>query len=389
MQGSHGIIATVLIASSAVLLSGCPKHGDDEPEFSVTATPASVEAFVGDRFGIAINSTHLDAALDGIAMLIAPPAGILGPVAAGDIAFLPDLAPNYLFMSSGPPVEYHFGPHASGAYDISSGAYRQVVMFECVAEGEGDIDIEARWKEYMVIQDRVRATSVHVLCKPKPCVEDQISDYIDSICSAVVSFTGSWLDIICFEAWKKHLLDALAAEKEYGASSRNACGSTEGGRRVVCPTGVLDMPEGEVVMVETKLAAPVPQTDPDHSYIYAVVFDSDDDPANGWQFVPPYDCDYFMGADRWYQCIYDHVTDQWIVTVTQVDSSQHTTQVSSTARCVIEDDTVVWHISKSDFPGVSIPLRVSAFGHDGSFGASDRGGDVSGVDPTVDLMAFW
>ena len=83
------------------------------------------------------------------------------------------------------------------------------------------------------------------------------------------------------------------------------------------------------------------------------------------------------------------MTDDWSLTVTQVDSSQHTSQVPSTARLVIEGDTITWHISMAEFVGFTLHMRASAFGHDGSFSASDRGGDVSGEDPTINPMAFW
>ncbi len=133
------------------------------------------------------------------------------------------------------------------------------------------------------------------------------------------------------------------------------------------------------------IAAPVPDTDADHSFIYSVVFDSDGDPSNDWTTNPPYDCDHFQGADRWYQCIYDHSFDRWSVTVTRVDSSQNTTEVLSTASCVIEKDTLTWCIGWSELPASTVRYRVSSFGHDGSWSASDRGGDVSGDDPTEPL----
>ena len=39
----------------------------------------------------------------------------------------------------------------------------------------------------------------------------------------------------------------------------------------------------------TSLAGPIPDADTTRSFIYAAVFDSDDDPANDWVYVPPYD----------------------------------------------------------------------------------------------------
>jgi hypothetical protein len=159
------------------------------------------------------------------------------------------------------------------------------------------------------------------------------------------------------------------------------CGEAAGGRRVVCADGgVLPMPAGEVAVLGMVLADEIPQTGGDHSLVYSAVLDSDADPANDWVFVPPFDMDYFQGTDRWYQVLYDHIADSWRLVVTQLspDGGIGTASEASTVRAVVEGDTVVFFISMEEFPAAEPGYRLTAFGHDGLFSESDRGGDVSG-----------
>jgi hypothetical protein len=117
------------------------------------------------------------------------------------------------------------------------------------------------------------------------------------------------------------------------------------------------------------------------------VFESDGDSSNDWVFQSPYDWDYFQGADRWYQLIWSHTSAQWSLTVTQVDSSQSTANVSSTSavRALIDNETVIFYIPRSELAGAAPAYRVAAFAHDGSYSEQSRGGDVSGANPTEPL----
>ena len=60
--------------------------------------------------------------------------------------------------------------------------------------------------------------------------------------------------------------------------------------------------------------------------------------------------------------------------------------MASTVRVVIEGDAIVFFISAAEFPSSDPGYRLTAFGHDGLYSPSDRGGDVTGEDPTEPLL---
>jgi hypothetical protein len=62
--------------------------------------------------------------------------------------------------------------------------------------------------------------------------------------------------------------------------------------------------------------------------------------------------------------------------------------VSSTARAVIEGETITWYIGRSELPADPLGYRVTSFGHDGVYSPSDRGGDVSGANATEPLVGI-
>jgi hypothetical protein len=156
---------------------------------------------------------------------------------------------------------------------------------------------------------------------------------------------------------------------------------------VVCAAQVLPMPEGDGLVVAVEHAGAIPARSTERSYIYSLVFDSDGDPANNWVFRPPFNWDFFQGTDRWYQAIYSHDTESWIVGVNQVQSDGNASQpLPSAVRVVIEGEWVIWYIPSSEIPAFPGLLRATAFAHDGAFGAATRGGDVTGADPTEPLI---
>ena len=216
----------------------------------------------------------------------------------------------------------------------------------------------------------------------EPPPSDPVGDFLDSISTAIASFTSAAFDLVNWSAWATPI-DSAEADRLF--RSLYECGTVEAGQRVVCPAGVMPMPAGELVTVTSTFAAAVPQSDPGHSYIYSAVFDSDGRASNDWVARSPFDWDLFQGADRWYQLAWDHRRAEWSVTVTQVDDSQRTSTVPSTARAVIDGDTVTWFISASEFSPSRPGYRVTSFGHDGSFSPTDRGADVNGANPTEPL----
>lgn len=163
------------------------------------------------------------------------------------------------------------------------------------------------------------------------------------------------------------------------------CDVTTPGGAIICPMAPGEFPEGAMWVGAMRLGADVPLADRDHSLIYALVFESDGVTENDWQFVEPFVWDYFQGTDRWYQLIWDHLTRTWSVRVTQVDESQTQTTVSSAVRVVIIGDVVQWFVPRIELPSATPRYRFSAFIHEGTFARAERGGDVSGTDPTQPL----
>jgi hypothetical protein len=215
---------------------------------------------------------------------------------------------------------------------------------------------------------------------------DAILDYIDSISTNPTTFESVRNDLQAFGATR--YVESLAGANARFNNSVLECGTTrDDGTITVCPTGVLDVPEGDVYVVTSTLTGPLPSAgnDDGHHFIYSVVFDSDGDPTNDWQFNPPFDWDYFLGTDRWYQLMWNPDTTAWSLTVTQVDATQATAASASAVRAALNGDTVTWFIPAVELPAVQPGYRVTAFGHDGAYSESDRGGDVSGADPTEPL----
>lgn len=163
------------------------------------------------------------------------------------------------------------------------------------------------------------------------------------------------------------------------------CGSTTGDRQVICAADTLPPSTGSHLMAFARHKAAIPPANPNRSYVFALVVDSDGAAINNWIYRGNFDWDYFQGTDRWYQLIWDHVNKAWKVTVTQVDNAKTMTEVPSSVRAIREKDAVMWAISSDEFPIARPKYRLTAFVHDGRFTAGMRGGDVTGANPTEPL----
>lgn len=249
-------------------------------------------------------------------------------------------------------------------------------VVRCAKEGYALVGINAEFAGGGPLESK--SDSVFVKCvEPVP---DNIGDFAYSISTVGATFLANYIDMVAFGAGTLEL-DADSATR-FADAEQNPCGPTEA-RISVC--GDDPLPAGEVVVVVTDVAEPIPHIDEGHSLTYAVVFDSDADPTNNWQFQPPFDWDQYQGADRWYEAKWDFVGRTWTLTVTQVANNQTTSVVRSAARAVISDNSVAWFIPRRELSGAAPTYRTTTFGHDGSFSPEDSGGDVSGVDPTVPL----
>ena len=79
------------------------------------------------------------------------------------------------------------------------------------------------------------------------------------------------------------------------------CGERSDGRLTICHPAAADIPEGDLVVVAVLHAGDLPVEGDESIYTYAAVFDSDRDDADNFNFVPPFNWDYFRDTDRWYQ----------------------------------------------------------------------------------------
>jgi hypothetical protein len=215
-------------------------------------------------------------------------------------------------------------------------------------------------------------------------LRDLLGDVIDSIIAVSPQFQGREIDIAQTLAMLATVDDAFVL---------NAFGNTvypcgDAGPLVVCAADVVEVPAGDMLIVAVEMAGDIVTDSTERSYVYSIVFDSDGDPGNDWVFNPPFDWDYFQGTDRWYQAAYDHTTGIWVTNVTQLtpDGSIPVGGDPSAVRFVVDGPWAVWFIPTSEFAAYPAPFRVSAFGHDGLFSESTRGGDVSGADPTEPLV---
>lgn len=277
----------------------------------------------------------------------------------------------YLLAEGGVFLCLRSGPmtfDVSGSFLVTGSAYQDGTRLR-------DFDDESllAWQDSVI---RICAEDIY----------DATDDYIDSIMSAPVMYRTPLADIAGFGAERDSFTQG-AADKTFNNSILECDVATESGVLTVCPEDVADFPAGDFYVVSTTIAESLPAAGADegHHFIYAAVFDSDGVSENNWQFVEPYDWDYFQGADRWYQLSWNPDTASWSLTVSQVDASQQVATVASSVRATVHDKTITWFIPAAELPAAQPGFRVTAFGHDGNYSPDDRGGDVSGANPTEPL----
>ena len=212
---------------------------------------------------------------------------------------------------------------------------------------------------------------------------DPEGDYIYSIFGTKPGLTAAQQDVLRVFAGIFDL-DPDASQAAFG-NTAFPCDSLVDGTRTVCSAGAGAVPPGEVIVLAMVLNGDVPMEDPDHFYTYAAVFDADGDPANNFQYVDPYNWDYFQNTDLWYQLEWDPTVGEWQLYVSSfVD--QIPQDVASNARVVIDGNVIVFFIPVGEFAVPRPAFRLTAFGHDGTFAPEASGGDVTGADPTEPLL---
>ncbi|MEM9070882.1 MAG: hypothetical protein AAGE52_20400 [Myxococcota bacterium] len=264
--------------------------------------------------------------------------------------------------------------------------------FRCTEAGTMTANVRARVQSEARFTDTDQQVSALIEMPPAAlsgeCIAampDNRGDCGDSLGpSQECTFFDAFIDIAGAAA-RRETLNEDGARGLFG-NTAYPCNLVEDGVRTVCAADPAEFPSGAMWTFRTELSAPVPDGNPTHSLIYALVLESDLDPENDWVPRDPFIWDYFQGADRWYQLEWDHLAREWSVTATQVDSSQNTMEIPTAARVVISNSVITWYIPTSEVDRPTPDYRLTAFAHDGRFSESDRGGDVTGGDPTAPLL---
>jgi len=120
-------------------------------------------------------------------------------------------------------------------------------------------------------------------------------------------------------------------------------------------------------------------SEPGLQYEYSVVWESNEDPSDDWQFQGEFDWDFYRGTDRWYRLITEGGSGEWSLVVNDLTGGE---PYASGARALVKGPVVLWVIPMWEFESEQPAYRVSAFRHDGTFDPEFGAGDVSGADPT-------
>lgn len=220
-------------------------------------------------------------------------------------------------------------------------------------------------------------------------VQDRSGDHIYSIPGTTPGNPGPDVDLIDGIALRLEV-EPWMAEALFSAAP---CG-IEGGR-VRCPepdgSGTPPPPPpavgDEILGVAFRTAGTppwaVPSGDPETYYQYALVADTDGDPANDFVANDPYAWDFFQGTDRWFTLDAFVGRDPTLI----VTDANWILQASN-ARVVVDDDLYLFLID-----GTVVTRdggwRGSAFRTaGGTYEAEDSAGDVTGADPTEPLLGF-
>jgi hypothetical protein len=213
-------------------------------------------------------------------------------------------------------------------------------------------------------------------------VEDR-EDWLYSISQLPPGLREAYLDML----WLYGLISDAEVEqvREWFNDSLFPCGDLVDGRLTVCGATVGDFPAGDMLIFAAGFDGEIPLDDPDHHYVYAVVMDGDGDPSNNFEYMMPYDWDYYQGTDQWYELGWNPDLGQWMLTLRIVRGSQMIERHTD-ARAVIAGDMVVFFIPASEVEAAMPSFRMTSFGHDGTYAPEVSGGDVSGADPTEPLI---
>ncbi len=165
----------------------------------------------------------------------------------------------------------------------------------------------------------------------------------------------------------------------FGNASSYPCGGVTDEYRVTCPLGAGLLSEGEYIVVGARLAGPIGEGA--QSFTYGLAFDDDGDDSDNYQFVAPFNADFFRNTEYWYRLDIDTDGNRTMWADGARDGVLGYPRFSS-AMVIESDDTLVWIIPRDEVPGEQLAYRVTAFHNDGDPAAvpvpESSGGDVSG-----------
>jgi hypothetical protein len=362
-------------------ISGKVTVGSEEAEIRVNQnpeTPSTGEFAQGDSFFDVFFEIEL-ANADTIVVRNEDPVHL-----EADGPFVIDAPPFILETPPGSPPIPFFDPSGNVPIEIVDLGLSFGPPEPDAGDGDGDIDEEQLSPEEEAFQAVVGPFGM----TPEQFFQlrgpsDPVQDFIYSISGTGPGLTETQQDIVRVFAGIFDMTQQ-ASQTAFG-NTAFPCDSLVDGTRTVCSAGAGAVPPGEVVMLAMVLDGDVPMEDPDHYYTYAAVFDADGDPANNFQYVEPYNWDYFQNTDLWYQLDWDPTLGQWQLFVSSF-MDQVPQDVASNARVVIDGSVIVFFIPADEFSVTRPGFRLTAFGHDGTFAPEASGGDVTGADPTEPLL---
>jgi hypothetical protein len=163
------------------------------------------------------------------------------------------------------------------------------------------------------------------------------------------------------------------------------CNEEVNGVLTVCSPTADNLEAGEFLVFGMELEGEIPLDDPDLFYVYSVVLDTDGDPGNNYQFMPPYNWDYYQNTDTWYELTWDPYRSVWELALRDVRQGQALARHTD-ARVMISENLIYFVIPAAELETARPGYRMTSFAHDGTYAPEASGGDVTGIDPTEPLQ---
>jgi hypothetical protein len=163
------------------------------------------------------------------------------------------------------------------------------------------------------------------------------------------------------------------------------CNEQVDGVLTVCESTAGDIEEGELLVFGMEFGEEIPLADPGLFYVYSVVLDTDGDPVNNFQFVPPYDWDFYQNTDTWYQLMWSPFDGAWTLSLTDFRQGEPIA-LHTDARAMLSGNLIYFLIPGDELEATRPSYRMTSFAHDGTYAPQASGGDVTGNDPTEPLM---